>query len=121
MEKEAARCATGWYCHTRQDFMSEFVSVAEAASLAVGQGRTVHVRGREYALYNLEGQFYAMDNECTHKGGPLGAGCLEGGKVFCPLHGWGFDVQTGICESRPDLPVKTYQTRVLDGQVQILI
>lgn len=101
--------------------MSEFVSVAEAGSIPAGHGRTVNVRGREYAIYNLDGNFYALDDACSHKGGPLGAGCLEDGKVFCPLHGWGFDLKTGICESRPDLPVRIYETRVLEGQVQILI
>lgn len=101
--------------------MSEFVSVAEAGSIPMGHGRTVNVRGHEYAIYNMNGTFYAMDDACSHRGGPLGAGCLEDGKVFCPLHGWGFDLKTGICESRPDLPVRTYDTRVHDGQVQILI
>lgn len=101
--------------------MSAFVPVADAASISPGQGRTVHYRGKDYAVYNLDGSFFALDDACSHKGGPLGAGCLEGEKVYCPLHGWAFDLKTGICSNRPDLPVKTYQTRVVDGQVQILI
>ena len=101
--------------------MSEFLAVADVASLPPGHGRTVHVQGREFAVYNVAGVFYAIDNTCTHKGGPLGAGFLEEGKVYCPLHGWAFDVRTGACENRPDLPVKTYPTRVVDGQIQICI
>ena len=99
--------------------MSEFVAVLEVASLATGQGRTVHVRGREFAVFNLDGEFYAIDNTCPHKGGPLGAGTLEDEQVFCPLHGWAFDVKSGGCLTRPDRPVRSYPTRVQDGQVQI--
>jgi nitrite reductase/ring-hydroxylating ferredoxin subunit len=101
--------------------MSEFISVAEVDSLPPGKGRTVHVHGREFALWNLEGQFYCIDDQCPHRGGPLGAGTMQDGEVFCPLHGWGFNVRTGVCSSRPDRPVKTYPTRVLDGQVQICV
>jgi nitrite reductase/ring-hydroxylating ferredoxin subunit len=101
--------------------MSEFVSVAEAASLPPGQGRTIHVRGREFALWNLDGRFYCIDDQCPHRGGPLGAGRLEQGEVFCPLHGWGFDLRNGACLTRPDRPVRTYSTRIIEGQVQIMI
>jgi 3-phenylpropionate/trans-cinnamate dioxygenase ferredoxin subunit len=98
-----------------------FVSVADVESLPPGQGRTVHVKGREFAIYNLDGQFYAIDDKCSHRGGPLGAGVLEDGQVFCPMHGWAFDLRTGACHSNPARPVKSYPTRVVDGQVQILI
>jgi nitrite reductase/ring-hydroxylating ferredoxin subunit len=101
--------------------MSEFISVAEVDSLPPGKGRTVHVHGREFALWNLEGQFYCIEDQGPHRGGPLGAGTMQDGEVFCPLHGWGFNVRTGVCSSRPDRPVKTYPTRVLDGQVQICV
>ncbi len=101
--------------------MSEFVSVADVSSLAPGEGRTVHVRGRELAVYNVDGRFYALDDQCPHKGGPLGAGLLDHGKVVCPLHGWAFDPASGVCDVRPDKTVKTYPTRVRDGQVEICV
>lgn len=101
--------------------MSEFVSVAEVSSLPSGKGRTIHVNGREFALWNLDGHFYCIDDQCPHRGGPLGAGSMQHGEVFCPLHGWGFDLRTGVCASRPDRPVQTYPTRVLGSQVQICI
>jgi len=101
--------------------MSGFVTVADVASLPPGHGRTVHVAGHEYALWNVNGTFCCLDDTCPHRGGPLGAGALQNGIVYCPLHGWGFDPRDGACENRPDKPVKTYQTRVVDGQVQILI
>lgn len=98
-----------------------FVAVAEAASLRPGQGRTVHVRGREYALYNVDGTFYALDDLCPHRGASLGAGFVENGEVFCPMHGWAFDVKTGACTSNPGKPVKSYATRVVNGQVEIAV
>ena len=98
-----------------------FISVADVASLPPGQGRTVHVGGREFALWNLDGEFHCLDDQCPHRGGPLGAGNLENGQVFCPLHGWGFDVRTGACSVRPDRPVKTYPTRIKNGEVQIKV
>jgi NAD(P)H-dependent nitrite reductase small subunit len=101
--------------------MSEFVAVAEAASLPPGHGRTVNVQGRELAVWNVDGRFHAIDNECPHRGGPLGAGVLDGSQVSCPLHGWTFDVTTGACPDRPDRPVKTYPTRVVEGWVQVAL
>jgi len=100
---------------------TEYVTVAEVASLPPGQGRTVHVSGREYSLWNLDGQFYCLDDECPHRGASLGAGMLDGPEAVCPLHGWAFDVRTGQCALRPDRPAHTYPTRVQDGQVQILV
>src|SRR5688572_12440786 len=97
----------------------QYVAVADVDSLPPGKGRTVCVSGRCYAVWNVEGSYYCVDDECPHRGGPLGAGHLEGCEVFCPLHGWGFDVRTGQCASRPDRPVKTYAARVRNGQVEI--
>jgi nitrite reductase/ring-hydroxylating ferredoxin subunit len=94
-----------------------FHPVAEAASIPSGQGRTVHLRGREYAVFNVDGKFYAVDNECPHRGGPLGAGVLEKGRIHCPLHGWAFDPKTGACETRMGCDLKSYPTRTRDGEV----
>ena len=96
-----------------------FIPVAEVASLAPGMGRTIHVKGREYALYNLDGRFVSLDDACPHRGASLGAGCLDHGRLFCPLHGWEFDPVTGACLSNPERPVKTYPTKVEAGQVWI--
>jgi nitrite reductase (NADH) small subunit len=101
--------------------MPKFVNAAELASLPPGHGRTVHCDGREFSLWNLDGHIYCIDEQCPHRGGPLGAGSLQGTEVVCPMHGWGFDVRTGACTNRPDRPVQTYPTRIVDGQVEICI
>lgn len=97
-----------------------FDDVADATSLRPGQCRTVEVRGRRFALCNVEGQYYAVDDACPHRGGPLGAGVLEGCDLYCPLHGWPFDVRTGACRTNPSRPVRTYPTRVENGKVWIM-
>lgn len=101
--------------------MSDFVAVADVASLPPGKGRTIEVRGRRYALWNLDGEFLAIDDDCPHRGGPLGAGVLENGSVYCPLHGWEFDLRTGACRSNPARPVATHATKVEGGQVWIAV
>jgi NAD(P)H-dependent nitrite reductase small subunit len=101
--------------------MSEFIAVADTASLTPGKGRTVEVRGRRFAVWNVDGEFHAIDDTCPHRGAPLGAGVLENGKVYCPLHGWEFDVKTGACHSNPERPVASYPTKVENGQVWIAV
>jgi len=96
-----------------------FLRAAEVNSLPPGRGRTVHVGGRELALWHLDGQFWCLDDACPHRGASLGAGTLENGAVHCPLHGWGFDPRSGACLNRPDRPVRTHPTRVVDGWVEI--
>ena len=99
--------------------MPEFLPVAEIASLPPGKGRTIEVRGRRFALWNVNGTFHAIDDDCPHRGGPLGAGVLEDGKVYCPLHGWAFDVTTGAGLSNPARPVACHPVKTEDGQVWI--
>ena len=98
-----------------------YVSAADVASLRPEQGRTVHVQGREFALFFHEGNYFALDDLCPHRGASLGAGQLEGGRIACPMHGWTFDVKTGACQNNPERPVKTHPTRIENGQVQILV
>ena len=101
------------------DPLATFHNAAEASSLPPGTGRTVEICGRRFALFNLDGAFHALDDACSHRKAPLGAGSVEAGHVYCPMHGWCFDIRTGACESNPERPVNTYPTRVEAGEVQI--
>ncbi|HYV26540.1 MAG TPA: nitrite reductase small subunit NirD [Candidatus Eisenbacteria bacterium] len=99
--------------------MGEFVSVVRCDSIRPGAGCSLKLNEHEIAVFNVGGTFYALDGRCPHRGGPLGVGCVEDSRVYCPLHGWGFDLETGACIDNPERPVKTYPTRVRDGEVQI--
>ena len=72
--------------------MSEFVKVASTDEVGLGSCKTFDVSGSRIALFNVAGNFYAMDDTCAHRGGPLGEGTLDGAIVTCPLHGWQYDV-----------------------------
>lgn len=98
---------------------TQFYNAAEASSLLPGSGRTVEIRGRRFALFNLDGEFFALDDACPHRQAPLGAGSVESDQVFCPMHGWNFNIRTGTCVVNPDRPVRTYRTQIVDGEVQI--
>ena len=75
--------------------MADFVKVAKTDEIVPGQGKMTEVGGKKIALFNVEGSFHAIDDTCTHRGGPLSEGSLEGNQVTCPLHGARFDVTTG--------------------------
>jgi 3-phenylpropionate/trans-cinnamate dioxygenase ferredoxin subunit len=73
----------------------EFVRVADTAELAANMMMIVVAGGKEVLLANVDGAYYAIANKCTHLGGSLGKGVLEGSIVTCPRHGSRFDVRTG--------------------------
>lgn len=98
-----------------------FLEVAEVASLPPGKGRSIEVRGRRLALFNVEGRFHTIDDDCPHRGGPLGVGWFEGCQVHCPLHGWTFNVITGACDVRPEQPVRTYPTEIRGDRVWVAL
>ncbi len=102
--------------------MASFHKVAEVNELAPGAGKAVEVSGKQIALFNVGGTFYAIGNACTHRGGSLSDGTLEGTKVTCPLHGAEFDLTTGK-NLTPPAPgeVPSYKVRLEGNDVQIEI
>lgn len=93
--------------------MSDYVKVATRADIPPGTHKIVEVDGIEVVVVNLDGAFYAMENVCTHDGGPLGEGKLEGCQLICPRHGARFDVRTGAALTMPAVePAPTYEVRV---------
>ena len=81
--------------------MPKTVKVAQTSELSPGTGKVVEADGRSIALFNVEGAFHALDNTCTHRGGPLGEGKLNGESVTCPWHGANFNVKTGAVTKPP--------------------
>jgi nitrite reductase (NADH) small subunit len=75
--------------------MPNWIRIAAVADCPPGSAFEAVADDRIVALFNVEGQFYALDGICPHQGGPLGQGRLSGCVVTCPWHGWQFDVKTG--------------------------
>ena len=94
--------------------------VAKTSDIAAGSTRRVVVDGAELLLCNVEGHLYAIEDVCTHDGGPLDQGELEGETVICPRHGATFDVRTGDALTLPAVvPLMTYPVSVEGDDVFI--
>lgn len=98
-----------------------FTTVATTDELRVGDPPIVAEIGNKWvALYNIEGEYYAIEDVCTHDGNPLAEGEVEGHVVICPRHGAKFDIKTGKVLSAPAyIDVPTYMVRVVGNEIQI--
>jgi len=94
--------------------MGRLMRVAAVSEIPAGQGKTLEVEGKTVAVFNCDGNFYAIDNTCKHEGGPLGEGELEGTVVICPWHGWSYDVTTGVSPDDSSCAVDSHAVK-LDG------
>jgi len=102
--------------------MSEFVKVAQSDEIPVGQAKLVEVNRKEIALFNVGGTYHAIDNTCTHMGGPLCEGEIDGSEVTCPWHGAVFDVTSGQVLGPPaPESVTRYNVRVEGPDIEIEI
>ncbi len=81
--------------------MGQFIKVAQKGDIPPGKSVSVEVNGQQVALFNFDGTYYAIGDTCTHRGGPLSEGDLDGKVVSCPWHGATFDVTTGDVQSPP--------------------
>jgi 3-phenylpropionate/trans-cinnamate dioxygenase ferredoxin subunit len=100
--------------------MSGFVEVARADEIAPGEKKIVEVDGVLVVVVNLAGEYYAIEDVCTHDGGPLGEGELAGHELICPRHGARFDVRTGEALTLPAFEAApTYEVRVENGNVLV--
>ena len=97
-----------------------FTKAAATKDVVEGKSFCASAGGRRLALFNVSGKIYATDNICTHAGGPLCDGTLEGKTIQCPYHGAKFDVTTGKVLGPPaTIPIKTYETRISEGNIEV--
>ena len=94
--------------------------MAPAASIPLGDYATVELAGGFVAVFNVGGEFFAIDDVCTHDGGGLAGGEVQDHQVICPRHGARFCLHTGKALTPPAYePVRSYPTRVVDGYVEV--
>jgi 3-phenylpropionate/trans-cinnamate dioxygenase ferredoxin subunit len=81
----------------------EFVKVAEISEIPIGNLKMVKLEEKEILITNIDGKYYAVGNRCTHAGGDLSKGSLDGNIITCPRHGSKFDLTTGKVVSGPKI------------------
>ncbi len=101
--------------------MAEYETVAKASEVAPGEMKLVDVDGEEVVIANVDGVYFAFSNTCTHEGGPLVEGELDGDIVTCPWHSTPFNVKTGEAQEGgvTDDQVPVYEVRLEGDDIQI--
>ena len=102
--------------------MGTFLKVATTDEMATQPAKCIEVAGEKIALFSVEGAFHALGDTCTHRGGPLSEGEVEGSEVTCPWHGAKFDLRSGAILGPPaQRGVKSYPVRVTGRDIEIEI
>ena len=97
-----------------------FVTVAKVGEIPEGGVKVVRLEDQSVAVFHVGGSYYALEDVCTHDGGPLAEGTLDGDVIECPRHGARFDVRTGAVLCLPaTTPVPTYEVRVEGDDIQV--
>lgn len=105
---------------SKGDSGMSLVRVAARSELpACGKVKEFMASGKMLCIANIDGEIHAMDNGCLHRGGPLGKGAIENGKVVCPWHGWRFDPKTGQGPPKASRRLKVYTVRTEGEEVFI--
>ena len=102
--------------------MAEFVTVCSINDIKAGTAKKVSAKGKEIALFNIQGKIYGIGAVCSHAQGPLDEGTIEGTEVECPFHGARFDVTTGKNVSPPaPAPVEKFEVKIEGTDVKVKV
>lgn len=100
--------------------MTDWVTVARIEDFDPGTHKVVDVDGANIVVFNLDGKYYAIEDVCTHDGGQLTGGEIEGDQIVCPRHGARFCIRTGAALTAPAYePASTFPVRIENGEVQV--
>jgi nitrite reductase (NADH) small subunit len=94
---------------------------AQSELPAINEAKEFPCGDRTICVANVNGTITAMDNVCLHRGGPLGQGVIEKGKVICPWHGWAWDPTTGQAVHNPNARLAVHPLKIKNGDVLIEI
>jgi nitrite reductase/ring-hydroxylating ferredoxin subunit len=102
--------------------MPEFIAVAKTSEIPENSAARVDVAGRPIAIYNLNGEYFATDDTCTHAHASLSEGQISGDEIVCPLHFATFDIRTGQVTCGPAFEdLRSYPVRVTGDTIEILV
>jgi len=101
--------------------LAQFIKAARCEDIPEGSGKTIQRGGRQLALFHSGGRFYAIDNACMHRGGPLGEGEVYGTRVVCPWHGWEYDFSTGSSIDDPSIKLTCFVVKVEGDDILVEI
>jgi 3-phenylpropionate/trans-cinnamate dioxygenase ferredoxin component len=97
-----------------------YYEIGKVDELPAGERWFLEVGGVPVVVFNINGDFYAIDDICSHDSGPVGEGELDGHQIICPRHGARFDVRNGKSLTPPAVEnIKNYSIRITDGQLEI--
>jgi nitrite reductase (NADH) small subunit len=98
--------------------MPEFLKIATVQQLPGEDGAAeFNIADKIVCVANVRGEYFALDNVCPHRGGPLGQGTVEGTKIVCPWHGWQIEARTGEANGQPAVAI--YELRIEDGDMLV--
>ena len=98
-----------------------WVDVAAVDEIPVGERKVFEIEGDEICVFNIDGEFYAIDNACPHARFPLSRGHLTDKIILCPFHCWDFDLETGKSPTIPGAYAVVYPTRIINGRLELEI
>lgn len=101
--------------------MAEFKRAFGRSEIQPGTVKKVEIGSQEIAIFNVDGHFYAMDNKCVHRGGPLCEGDLSGKEITCPWHAWRYDITTGANLDSPNVKMKVYEVKVEGDDILVSV
>lgn len=100
--------------------MSTFIKLTSESNLpGPDEAKEFPCSGKEICVANVNGTYRALDNICLHRGGPLGQGTIENGKIVCPWHAWAWDPTTGEAAHSSSAKIAVYSLKIEDGDVLI--
>ena len=101
--------------------MTDFVEAARLDQIPAGTSCFVRIADKDIALFNVDGNIYAIADTCAHQGSSPAQRTLAGKVVTCRSHGWRYDVTTGYLTSSPGFGVASYPVQVVDGTIMVAI
>jgi 3-phenylpropionate/trans-cinnamate dioxygenase ferredoxin subunit len=100
--------------------MSDWIEVIDQNALAEGGNIVIDVDGTDIAVFKIDGEFYAIEDVCTHDGAEIASGELDGDEIICPRHGARFCVKTGAVKAPPAYEdIASFPVRIENGKVQV--